>query len=414
MSGSTGERRSLRDEHPRLPDEGGWTEIVERALRLPAPPAGFWYRVGLSPRSEKRMEIGLGVLLYILAVGWVWTLSHLGTSLEAGGEDSIPSAAARAAASVASALTNTNAPSTAYLTDATLNALIDQARGISGKLRAVIDTSGKGIEADTLPAGAELRYSDNGDVTPADTAPEGAGVWKVAIAIGNAIKPISDFSLITEAPFDTKSKGKIGLYYIGNWPAEKTKRKVGPPKAPAAAYANPSGFIQVTPQNEDTYVSEHFRLRDFLTHDQPNVWPKYMVLQLKLVDKLELVLEDLSGHGVDISGVKVMSGFRSPQYNQTGGNTQGRAALSRHMYGDAADIYIDSNHDGVMDDLDHDGRITMNDAKVILAAEERVENAHPELVGGGGIYPAGPGHGPFIHIDTRGYRARWTGGPGGG
>lgn len=389
--------------------------MVESALRLPAPPAGFWHRAGLSPRAEKRMEVAFGVLLYVLAVGWVWTLSHVRTSVASGDVDSAPSAAARAAATVASALTNTNAPTAAYLTDATLNALIDQARGISGKLRAVIDTSGKGIPTDTLAPGAELRYSENGDVTPADTVPQGAGVWSVAVAVGNAIKPISDFSLITEEPFNAKTKGRIGLYYIGNWPAERTRtKKVGPGKAPATAYANPSGFIEVTPQTEDTYVSEHFRLRDFLTHDQPNVWPKYLVLQLKLVDKLELVLEDLSTHGVDISGVKVMSGFRTPQYNAAGGNTQGRAALSRHMYGDAADIYIDSNHDGIMDDLDHDGHISMNDAKVILAAEERVETAHPELVGGGGIYPAGPGHGPFIHIDTRGYRARWTGGPGGG
>jgi hypothetical protein len=332
----------------------------------------------------------------------------------AGDVESAPSAAARAAATVASALTNTNAPSTAYLTDATLNALFEHERGLSGKLRAVIDTSGGRIDRDTLPSGAELRYSEGGDITPADTEPEGVGVWRVAVALGNAIRPISDFSVITMEPFSAKTQGHIGLYYIGNWPAERTRGKIGPAKAPPSAYANPSGFIQVTPQNEDTYVSQHFRLRDFLTHDQPNVWPKYIVLQLRLVDKLELILEDLAAHGVDVSGVKVLSGFRSPQYNATGGNTQGRAALSRHMYGDAADIYIDDNHDGVMDDLDHDGRITMNDAKVILAAEERVEAAHPELVGGGGIYPAGPGHGPFIHIDTRGYRARWTGGPGGG
>jgi hypothetical protein len=84
------------------------------------------------------------------------------------------------------------------------------------------------------------------------------------------------------------------------------------------------------------------------------------------------------------------------------------------MYGDAADIYVDSDHNGVMDDLNHDGRSTVADSKVIEAAVTRVETAHPELVGGAGIYPAGPGHGPFIHIDTRGYRARWTGGPGGG
>jgi hypothetical protein len=394
--------------------EHSWPELLEEALRLPSPPSGFWYRVGLSPRAERRMEVGFGVLLYILAVGWVWSLSHLRTSLASGDIESTPSLAARAAATVASALTNANAPTTAYLTDATLNALLERARGASGKLRAVIDTSGKGIVPDTLPPGAELRYSEGGDITPADTQPAGAGVWSVALAVGNAIRPITDLSVITEEPFSAKSKGRIGLYYIGNWPAERGKAKVGPSKAPPTAYANPSGFIQVTPQNEDTYVSEHFRLRDFLTHDQPNVWPKYLVLQLKLVDKLELILEDLAAHGVDISGVKVMSGFRTPQYNQTGGNPQGRAALSRHMFGDAADIYIDSNHDGVMDDLNHDGRITIEDSKVILAAEERVEAAHPELVGGGGIYPAGPGHGPFIHIDTRGYRARWSGGPGGG
>ncbi|HZI40534.1 MAG TPA: hypothetical protein VFD67_02500 [Gemmatimonadaceae bacterium] len=352
------------------------------------------------------------MLLYALAVGWVWSLSHL-RSAQSAGSDAVTSTAARAAATIASALTSTDAPSAAYLTDAALNALFDRARGLSGKLRASIDTSSQGVTPDSLPAGAELRYTVGGEVSQVDSEPQGPGVWSVALAIGNAIRPITDFSIITELPFSAKRSGKIGLYYIGNWPAEK-RRKVGPAKAPAASYANPSGFIEVTQDNADTYVSEHFKLRDFVTHDQPNVWPKYLVLQMRLVDKLELVLEDLAAHGVDISGVRVMSGFRTPQYNAGGGNTQGRAALSRHMYGDASDIFIDSNHDGMMDDLDHNGRINVNDSKVIEAAVDRVEAAHPELVGGAGIYPAGPGHGPFIHIDTRGYRARWIGGPGGG
>jgi uncharacterized protein YcbK (DUF882 family) len=370
--------------------------------------------VGLSARGERRLEIAFGVLLYALAVGWIWSLSHVRT-LHAAENETAAGTAARTAATIASALTSASAPSTAYLTDAALNALFERARGVSGKLRAAIDTSAENIEPDSLPPGTELRYSAGGEVTPADTQPHGVGVWNVALAIGNAIKPITDFNVITELPFSAKNGGKIGLYYIGNWPAEKARSKrLGPAKAPSSSYANPSGFIQVTQDNADTYVSEHFRLRDFLTHDQPNVWPKYLVLQLKLVDKLELVLQDLAQHGVDITGVRVMSGFRSPQYNAGGGNTQGRAALSRHMFGDASDIFIDSNHDGVMDDLDHDGRITMKDSKVIEAAVDRVEAAHPELVGGAGIYPAGPGHGPFIHIDTRGYRARWTGGPGGG
>ena len=369
--------------------------------------------MGISPHGERRFEIAFGVLLYALAVGWIWSLSHVRTLHAV--DDTPTSVAERAAASIATALTSASAPSAAYLTDATLNALFDRARGASGKLRASIDTSAENVEPDSLPPGAELRYSAGGEVTPADTQPKGVGVWSVALAIGNAIKPITDFNVITELPFSAKRGGKIGLYYIGNWPAERAKAKrVGPTKAPTTSYANPSGFIQVTQDNADTHVSEHFMLRDFLTHDQPNVWPKYLVLQLKIVDKLELVLQDLAAHGVDVTGVRVMSGFRTPQYNAGGGNTQGRAALSRHMYGDASDIFIDSNHDGVMDDLDHDGRITIKDSKIIEAAVDRVEAAHPELVGGAGIYPAGPGHGPFIHIDTRGYRARWTGGPGGG
>jgi hypothetical protein len=62
-----------------------------------------------------------------------------------------------------------------------------------------------------------------------------------------------------------------------------------------------------------------------------------------------------------------------------------------------------------MDDLNHDGRVNINDARVIQAAVERVEAAHPALVGGCGVYVGTAAHGPFIHIDTRGYRARWVG-----
>jgi len=38
-----------------------------------------------------------------------------------------------------------------------------------------------------------------------------------------------------------------------------------------------------------------------------------------------------------------------------------------------------------------------------------VEAANPGLVGGIGIYPATSAHGPFVHIDARGTRARWNG-----
>ncbi len=313
------------------------------------------------------------------------------------------------AATMAAALTNPDAASTAYLTDATLNALVKPLRGASGKLRVEIASPGKPI-ADSA-GGATLRV-ESPDSSGASVVPR-SGIFRLVAAIGSALKPVGDFSLIGVVPRDAKRAGKIGLYYVGNWPGENGGRVSAPSRAPADRYQPPSGYIEVTQANADTRVSEHFKLRDFLTHDQPNVWPKYLVLQIRNVDKLELVLTDLAQHGIDVSGVTVMSGFRSPQYNAGGGVTTGRAGLSRHMYGDAADIFIDSNHDGVMDDLNHDGKINIADSRVILAAVDRVEAAHPELVGGAGVYPAESGHGPFIHIDSRGYRARWVGSGGG-
>lgn len=77
------------------------------------------------------------------------------------------------------------------------------------------------------------------------------------------------------------------------------------------------------------------------------------------------------------------------------------------MYGDAADVIVDGNEDGVMDDLDGDGRVTIRDARVLCAVAEGVEIQHPDLVGGLSAYPANPTHGPFVHIDARGERARW-------
>jgi uncharacterized protein YcbK (DUF882 family) len=378
--------------------------LAEQAMTLPEPPKSRWHRAGISPRMERLVNVIGGTVLALLAIGWTWSIADAAMR----SPDEVVALGPRpSVGSVATA----GAPNAVYLTDASLNALTGELRGASGKLRAKIRPAGAPLDTGaSLPEGAELRAEqpESGQTT---TAPS-AGIWKLAVAMGQVIKPITDFRLISTIPASAKQNGRVGLYYIGNWPGENG-RISAPRKAPADRYRPPSGFIEVTPENADTRVSEHFKLRDFLTHDQANVWPKFLVLQIRNVDKLELVLADLQSHGIDVSGVRVMSGFRTPQYNKGGGNTGGRAGLSRHMYGDAADIFIDSNHDGVMDDLNHDGRSTIDDARVISQAVDRVEAAHPELIGGAGVYPAESGHGPFIHIDSRGYRARWIGSGGG-
>ncbi|MEO8576637.1 MAG: hypothetical protein ABI556_08060 [Gemmatimonadales bacterium] len=212
---------------------------------------------------------------------------------------------------------------------------------------------------------------------------------------------LGKFSLITMKSFGEKIAGSVGAYRVGFWPEERGRLR-------SEAYENPEGFIEVTPSNQDTRISEHFRLKDFLTHDQHEVWPKYLVLREPLLDKLELVIQDLEDHGVPARNVQVLSGFRTPQYNQALGAESGRARDSRHQFGDAADIFVDSNHDGRMDDLNNDGRVNFRDTRVILASVERVEARYPDLIGGTGLYHSAGSHGPFAHIDVRGSRARWT------
>ena len=127
----------------------------------------------------------------------------------------------------------------------------------------------------------------------------------------------------------------------------------------------------------------------------------------RLLDKLELTIDQLERSGTPVERVGVISGFRTPSYNSGGGDTSGRGALSRHMYGDAADIWVDGDNDGYIDDLNGDGRHDIRDAALLLRAVERVEQKHPELTGGAGLYESNDHHGPYVHVDVRGSRARW-------
>ncbi|MEO8430092.1 MAG: hypothetical protein ABI592_01195 [Acidobacteriota bacterium] len=260
-----------------------------------------------------------------------------------------------------------------------------------GSLPALAGRSGKLLAVFTLPD--EVPTSE----VPAVTRRPGVYSLRAFAAAGYGA-----LRWIVLTPFSSKVNGSIGGYRMGEWPFEHRD-----PSDPA--YANPRGFIQVTSENFRTRVSEHFSLGQFLTKNQANVWPKYLVLQPRLLDKLELTIAELKRQGHPVSGLFVMSGFRTPDYNEPGVGAGGRSAVSRHQYGDAADVYPDTRDRGRMDDLNRDGRVDLKDARILARAAEAVEEAHPELTGGIGIYPATSAHGPFVHIDARGKRARWGG-----
>ena len=268
--------------------------------------------------------------------------------------------------------------------------------GHSGKLLAFIETR-EGL--------AELERAGLG-VTVAEP-----GVHPFRWPEGRPVSdPAKGASVILLTPFSEKREGRIGLYVLGSWPTEGTAKATSLAAAYAATkseYALPPGFIKVTKSTSVTLVSEHFRLADFLTKDQPNVWPKYLVLDLKLVDKLELLIEALREAGHPVKSLHVMSGFRTPAYNAKEVGPGNRSAISRHMYGDAADVYPDDGGKGRMDDLNGDGRVDLADARIVADAAEAVDRKYPDLAGGIGIYPATASHGPVVHVDTRGTRARW-------
>lgn len=259
----------------------------------------------------------------------------------------------------------------------TLPAIPDSLRGLSGQLRVAIAPAAQ----DTLSAGL--------------SQPVGTTVWSLPDRSTGSL-----FHFVTLLPFSEKKSGRVGTFQVGRWPAER--------RAPlSAAYRVPQGFIEVTPELTSLSVSAHFTLGDFLSvRSQKDVWPKPLVLDLRLVDKLELIIQALEDSGFTAPRLKVMSAFRTPSVTQAGARTS-QAPESRHQYGDAADIIVDANGDGRMDDLTRDKRVDLNDARYLLRVIHAVEAAHPELVGGIGLYRGSGQAGPFVHVDARGERARW-------
>jgi Peptidase M15 len=173
------------------------------------------------------------------------------------------------------------------------------------------------------------------------------------------------------------------------------------------AYARPRGLVEVTEQNRGTFVAPHFTLGEFVSR-QPGGYPKYLVLRERLLLKLEMLLEEASRQGVPVTRFRIMSGYRTPYYNRSIGN---ETRYSRHLYGDAADIYVDEDGDGVMDDLDGDGRADLEDARLLAGVVERLSRSswYRPFEGGLGLYRGNRTHGPFLHVDVRGHRARWGG-----
>ncbi|MEQ8709586.1 MAG: D-Ala-D-Ala carboxypeptidase family metallohydrolase [Rhodospirillales bacterium] len=228
-----------------------------------------------------------------------------------------------------------------------------------------------------------------GWVVPRQTGPHTVRV----VAAGRSV----DLTVIVMRSMDEVKGGVIDGFVVGDYPQKPYKG--------LAAYERPAGLIEVTPELADLPVSPHFRLGQFLCK-QPGGWPKFLVLRTELLIKLERVLEAANARGWKTDTLHVMSGYRTPHYNRSIGN----GPNSRHIYGGAADIFIDARpRDNRMDDLDGDGNVTKKDALALYNLIEELEGREKRtwMPGGLGAYGSTSSHGPFIHIDARGFIARW-------
>ena len=199
-------------------------------------------------------------------------------------------------------------------------------------------------------------------------------------------------NLIVLLPSDSLQDGWLEDFYIGDYPQSKH------------GYEVPRGFIPVTRENKDTYISEHFKLGDFLCKTSRSL-PSFEALDMRLVQKLEILIQKLSSEGYPCTGLRILSGFRTPAYNRS----RRAARESQHMYGGASDIVVDEDGDGRMDNLDGDRKVTRKDAD-LLAKKALALNDVGIFVGGYASYSGRRLRGPFVHVDIRGQSVTWRGG----
>lgn len=170
-------------------------------------------------------------------------------------------------------------------------------------------------------------------------------------------------------------------------------------------YRNPTGFIRVDSATAGVQVSPHFRLGQFICKQSPDL-PAFLVLRERLILKLEAVLEEANRHGHRCTTFHVMSGYRTPFYNHLIGNVK----HSAHQFGGAADVFIDSEpEDGAMDDLNGDGKSDGKDSGILFRIVDKMSlnRFYLPYLGGVGHYSRNRSHGPFVHVDVRGFRATW-------
>lgn len=219
-------------------------------------------------------------------------------------------------------------------------------------------------------------------------APSNAGEYQITLL---GPKDSITFHVFVMLPFAKLQGEELNGYRIGSYPSPEQINN-------QKAYLLPRGFIEVTEKNKDVLLTPHFTLGQFICK-QEGSYPKYIVLREQLLLKLEHILEEINQAGHKINTFVVMSGYRTPYYNEKIENVR----YSRHVFGDAADVYLPHSKPK------KDEKQGKNEINLLSRLVEKLEKKSffKRFIGGMGIYNATKRHPPFLHVDVRGWPARW-------
>lgn len=215
-------------------------------------------------------------------------------------------------------------------------------------------------------------------------------------------------------PFNPLDQTSIEGYAIGVYadPEMPDVQSVSPFVAENKdRYRAPQWFVKVDNNTVGLNVSPNFKLGDFSPAVERGK-THFIALDYRLIDRMEALLKKIQDKHPTVKSLRILRAYLTPlqaeMYRVRGLDI---SVFSRHLYGDAAIFIVDADNNGVMDDLNGDGKSDIADAEWLenLVGELERESS---VYGGVGVMDkfTGPEHETAtscVMVDTRGVRSRW-------
>jgi hypothetical protein len=221
-----------------------------------------------------------------------------------------------------------------------------------------------------------------------------------------AFRAATTFHFLVPYEFDAEGHGVIEGYPIGVYPNENAKDVKAVIADHRDRYRPPHWFVSVTSATRELFVSEHFRLREFVLN-APKDATCYFPYNANLCRALEAVLDDLKSPELPTPHVRILRGFISP-YDAERLRRSGAKLITwnRYQYGDGVLVVANDTGGEKMGDLNGDGKVDVRDAETLARIVAGVQK-RLRLPGWSGVYPERPDttlpETPMVGFDVRGW-----------